>query len=182
MSLRTRTTAALALTAALAVPFAGAASAHGKPATVKAACTISADDKAAALDALHADQAKLAGHKLTEAEKQALHAAIKQLVQTARDAKLAPAVRAAKVAELKDLRAQLDAATTDEQRVALRTQISALRVELKDARLTKAERAQIHTQAKQMYAALRDKPTKADRAVILADMKAQVAKLRCTVA
>ena len=77
------------------------------------------------------------------------------------------------------LAAQLEVATTPEERTALRAQLSALRAELKTARLTKAERQALVTQAATMRAALRDKPTAADRATIKADMKVQVAKLSC---
>ena len=172
------TVAAAALTATVAaVP----AQAHTTP-PLRATCTISAADRAAARDALHADQAKLAGHHATPAEKRALRAAVVALVQAAKDAKMSPAARADAKARITALAAQLEVATTPEERTALRAQISALRVELKAARLTRAERRALATQAATMRAALRDKPSASDRAAIKADMKLQIAKLSCRTA
>jgi uncharacterized coiled-coil DUF342 family protein len=166
--------AAAALTATVAaVP----AQAHTKP--LRATCTISAAGRAAARDALHADQAKLAGHHATPVEKRALRAAVVALVQAARDAKMSPAARADAKARIAALVAQLEAATTAEERTALRAQITALRLELKTARLTPAERRALAAQVATMRAALRDKPSAADRAAIKADMKVQVALLSC---
>ena len=179
-TLRRRLATAVAAAALTATVAAVPAQAHTKP--VRATCTISAADRAAARDALHADQAKLAGHHATPAEKRALRAAVAALVQAARDAKMSPAARTDAKARIAALAAQLELATTPEERTALRAQISALRAELKSARLTKAERRALAAQAATMRAALRDKPTAADRATIKADMKVQVALLSCRTA
>jgi hypothetical protein len=176
-TLRRRIATAVAAAALTATVAAVPAQAHTPP--PRATCTISAADRAAARDALHADQAKLAGHHATPAEKQALRAAVAALVQAAKDAKMSPAARADAKAGIAALAAQLEVATTPEERTALRAQITALRAELKSARLTKAERRALATQAATMRAALRDKPTAADRATIKADMKVQVALLSC---
>jgi hypothetical protein len=93
------------------------------------------------------------------------------------------AARTAARAEIKALTAQLRGkATTQEQRTAIRAQITALRLQLDNARLTPAERRAIATQAALLRAALRDKPTAAEKAVIKADIKVQAAKLSCRTA
>jgi uncharacterized protein (UPF0147 family) len=169
--------AATALTATMA----GApAQANG---THRVACSITAAERAAAQDARHADVVKLGGHHATAVEKEALKKAITALVKAAKDAKMPEAARTAAKAQIKALTAQLRAGTTtQEQRTAIRAQITALRLQLDNARLTSAERRAVATQAALLRAALRDKPTKAEQAVIRADIKVQTAKLSCRTA
>ena len=169
--------AATALTATMAAAPAQAHSTH------PVACSISAAERAAAQDARHADVAKLSGHHATKAEKEALNKAIAALVQAAKDAKMPEAARIAAKAQIKALAAQLRVVTTtQEQRTAIRAEITALRLQLDNARLTPAERRAIATQAALLRAALRDKPSKAEQAVIKADIKVQTAKLSCRTA
>lgn len=180
-TMRTRALSLLAAGAVLAGPvaFATSAQAHGKEHQPR--CTISAADRAAALDRLQVINRQMAGHHLTKTEKEALHSAIEEMYTAAKDAKMSSAVRAAKKAELKSLEAQLESATTPEVRDAVRAEISAIREELDAARLTRTEREALHAKAKEMAAALRGKPTKAEKDALRAEARELVKKLGCKV-
>ena len=144
-------------------------------------CTVTAEARDAARDAADLARGRLRGTPLTETQRADLRTAVDALVQAARDAKLAPAARVAKQAELVALRASLEAATTAEERLALRARIVAVRTELKDARLTKAERAALATQVRALRDALRTSLTAAERAQVSADLAAARAVLACRV-
>jgi hypothetical protein len=142
-------------------------------------CTITPAERTEAADALAALKGRLAGHKPTLAEKKALHAAIAELRSAAAQVRMTTAVRAAKKAELKRLRETLDAATTAEQRTAIRVEIDAIRTELAAARPTVAERRTLQRSIRELQVALRAKPTKAEKRALLSQLKALKAKLAC---
>ncbi|SDY69570.1 hypothetical protein SAMN05444365_103157 [Micromonospora pattaloongensis] len=167
--------AATALSGALLAPAAPAAAAP------RTSCTVTADQRAAALDQLKAGHNALRGRKPSAAERTAFRNAVAELIQAARDAKMSPEVRAAKIAELRALRAKLEAAATPEERTAIRAEIRAIVLELKTARLTKAERAELIKKIKEMRAALTGKLTKADRDAVKASITAAKAVLKCKV-
>ncbi|MEV1288634.1 hypothetical protein [Micromonospora sp. NPDC049679] len=144
-------------------------------------CTVTADQRATAVDQLNAGLNALRGRKPTTAERKALNAAVAELVRAARDAKMSPEVRKAKLAELKALHAKLRAATTAEERLAVRAEMRAIVLDLKAARLTKAERAELAAKIKELKAALRGKLTKSERSTVQASVKAAKTVLTCKV-
>jgi uncharacterized coiled-coil DUF342 family protein len=177
--------AAVSATAVSAAIFAGGLLLTAVPAqaaSAKTRCTVTAEQRAAAVDQAAAALNALKGHKPTVAEKKAFNDAVAEMVQAARDAKMSPATRAAKLAELKALKTKLETATTAEERDAVRAEIRAVTLELKAARLTGAERAELATKAKSLRAALTGKFSKADKAAAEAAVKAAKKLLECTVA
>jgi hypothetical protein len=143
-------------------------------------CTISATERAEATDALTAVKGRLAGHKPTDAEKKALRDAIAELRTAASQVRMTAEVRAAKKAELTTLNEALDAATTAEQRTAIRAERRAVRAELAAARPTQAERRALEQAIRDLKVALRAKPTQAEKRQLKAQVKAIQARLACT--
>ena len=146
-----------------------------------ARCAITAEAYQAAQDAAHLAREKLRGTPPTAAQREDFRRAVEALVQAARDTKLAPELKAAKLAELDSLRTRLEAATTAEERLALRGQILAVRTELKTARLTKGERADLAKQIRVLRDSLRSKLTSVERVQVVKDLAAAQAQLRCSV-
>jgi len=178
---RRRTVALLAAATVTAGPVLSAvpASAHA-PRHHGVKCTITAAQRTEATDALTALKGRLAGHKPTEAEKQALKAAIAELRAAAAQKKqLATSTRKAKRAEYAALVAKLEAAKTAEERTAIRAELSALRTELAAARPTRAQSRALGHAIRDLKVALRAKPTKAEKREILAQIKSLKAKLAC---
>jgi len=146
------------------------------------ACTITQAERTEATDALAALKGRLAGHKPTLAEKKALQSAIAELRSATAQVRMTTAVRVAKKAELKRLHEALDAATTAEQRTAIRVEIDAIRGELAAARPTKAERRTLQRSIRELQVALRAKPTKAEKRQLVSQLKALKTKLACDTA
>jgi hypothetical protein len=177
----TRSAAALLAASALAGGLLGAAPASAHKSYAKASCTVTAAERAADRDQLRTLSEQLKGNKLTRDERRAFEAAVAELVRAARDAKMPAAERQAKYAELKTLVGKLKAATTAEERTAIRVEIDAVKLQLDAAKLTKAERAALSEQIREMYRTLRNTPTQADKAAIKAQIKELGQQLRCKV-
>jgi hypothetical protein len=181
-TVRRRAVALLAAATVTAGPVLTAvpASAHAGRGHHAPKCTITAEQRTEANDALAALKGRLAGHKPTEAEKQALKAAIAELRAAAEQKKqLAVATRKAKRAEYVALAEKLEAATTAEARTAIRAEMRALRAELAATRPTKAQARALGHAIRDLKVALRAKPTKAEKREILAQIKTLKAKLAC---
>jgi hypothetical protein len=181
-----RPIAVLAASAALISPLTlvsgSTASASGGRAVFSssARCTLSPADRTAILDRLALLHRQLAGtHHPSRAERRALRAAIAELFDAARNAKMAKAVRVAKRAELAALVASLGAADSDTARVAIRAEITAIRAELRAARLTHAERAVLRTQARALRSALRGRPAAEVARTLRAERARLKVSLRC---
>jgi hypothetical protein len=180
---RRRTVALLAAATVTAGPVLSAAPAfaHGSSHRGHHApkCIITATERTEATDALAALKGRLAGHKPTAAEKQALKAAIAELVSAARQKRMSDADCKAKRAEYAALVAKLKAATTAEERTAIRAELRAIRAQLAAARPTRAEWRALELAVRDLKVALRAKPTKAEKRALLAQLKTLKAKLAC---
>jgi hypothetical protein len=181
---RRRTVALLAAAAVTTGPVLSAAPAFAHaPRHHAVTCTITAAERTETTDALTALKGRLAGHKPTAAEKTALKAAIAELRAAAEQKKqLSAANRKAKRAEYTALVAKLKAATTAEQRTAIRAELRALRDEVAASRPTRAEWRALGHAINDLKVALRAKPTKAEKRAILAQIKTLKAKLACQTA
>jgi hypothetical protein len=146
------------------------------------ACTITVAQRTEATDAVTALKLRLAGHKPTAAERQALNSAIAELWSATRQVRMTDAVRKAKRAEYATLAASLRTATTAEQRTAIRAELRAIRGELASARPTRAELRALQQKMLDLKIALRAKPTKAEKWQILSQIKALKATLACATA
>ena len=181
---RRRAAALLAAAAVAAGPVvtAGPALAHGSHHRAKPTCTITATQRTEAGDALAALRLRLAGHKPTVAERQALQSAVAELWSATRQVRMTDEVRKAKRAEYVRLAASLRTATTAEQRTAIRAELHAIRVELAAARPTRAELRVLEQKIRDLKVALRAKPTKAEKRQILTQIKVLKATLACATA
>lgn len=142
-------------------------------------CTVSAVDRAAVRDQLTHLYAQLRGTRPTRTGLKALRAAIAELRTAALDANMSAAVRVAKAAELARLRAVLRTTTSATARIAIRAQLTAIRVELQAARLTRTQRVAIRVQASALRRASWSRPTVAQAKVLRAEAARLQALLRC---
>lgn len=173
-----RVAAAVTVAAVSAAPIALAAPATAE--TREPTCTISAADRVVADDTMHSLLGRLAGHKPTVAEKKALQDAVKELVQTTKDATLGAAQRKAKKAEAVALAHELRTAKTAEERSAIRAERRAIRLELRTSTLTRAEKRALVREIQELRSALRAEPTRTEKKQLRLEVRVLRERLRCT--